>query len=63
MKKYYDRGFYTFTHLNINNEDFKNDIETLTPTEFVNKHVTQLHFKKTFANMLTKDENDIILIL
>ena len=54
MKKYYERGFYTFTDLNINNEDFKNDIETLTPVEFVNKHVSQLHLKLTFNKMLTK---------
>ena len=55
MKKYYQRGFYTFTDLNINNEDFKNDIETLTPVEFVNKHVSQLHLKLTFNKMLTKN--------
>ena len=56
MLKYYERGFYTFTDLNINNEDFINDIEALTPIEFVDNHVNQFDLQVSFSSMLTTDQ-------
>ena len=60
MLKYYERGFYTFTDLNINNKEFINDIETLTPIEFVNKHVNQNDLQVSFNSMLTTDQFNLI---
>lgn len=56
MKKYYYRGFFTFDSLNINNNDFLNDMNSFHDRDFIRLHMMNGNLYEAFRCQLTKNQ-------